>query len=148
MTPKPTYSEAERLAVYRTLAYIAKLLTDLGVNVLIDATGNRRVYRDEARRMIGKFMEAYVKCPLEVCMARETGRKKTYGAPRAIYRRATLKTTTTVPGVGVPYEEPLNPEITVETDRLKPRKASELIVKAIIQKFKLKPDRKLEVGKN
>ncbi len=140
MTPKPTYSEEERLAVYRTLAYIAKLLTDSGVNVLIDATGNRRIYRDEARRMIRKFMEVYVKCPLEVCMAREAKRKDTHGAPRGIYRRAILKISSTVPGVGAPYEEPLNPEVTVETDRLRPGEAAEHVVKAIVRRFRLKSE--------
>jgi len=138
MTPKPTYSEEERLAVYRTLAYIAKLLTDSGVNVLIDATGNRRIYREEARRLIRKFMEAYVRCSLEVCMAREAGRKETYGAPRSIYRKAARKVSLTVPGVGAPYEEPLNPEVIVETDKLKPEKAADLIVRSIIRRFRLK----------
>lgn len=138
MTPKPTYSEEERLAVYRTLAYIAKLLTDSGVNVLIDATGNRRIYRDETRRLIRRFMEVYVKCPLEVCIAREAERKDTHGAPRGIYRRAALKISSTVPGVGVPYEEPLNPEVIVETDKLKPSEAAEQVVKAAVRKFRLK----------
>jgi adenylylsulfate kinase len=57
MTPNPRYTEEERDVVYGTLVYIAKLLTDNGVNVIIDATGNRRKYRDNARREISQFME-------------------------------------------------------------------------------------------
>ncbi|MEM3722104.1 MAG: adenylyl-sulfate kinase, partial [Candidatus Bathyarchaeia archaeon] len=46
LTPKPTYSLEERDIVYSTLVYIAWLLTQNGVNVVIDATGNLRRYRD------------------------------------------------------------------------------------------------------
>lgn len=50
VTPKPTYSEEERDMVYKAIVFVSKLLTQNGVNVIIDATGNRRRYRDEARR--------------------------------------------------------------------------------------------------
>ena len=74
MTPKPTYGEDERDMVYAAIAFVAKLLTENGVNVVVDATGNRRRYRDNTRKIIPKFMEAYVRCPLEVCMERESKR--------------------------------------------------------------------------
>jgi adenylylsulfate kinase len=78
LTPKPTYSLEERDVVYSTLVYVAKLLTENGVNVLIDATGNLRRYRDEARRQISCFIEAYLECPVEVCMQREAARKEPF----------------------------------------------------------------------
>ncbi|MEM2648831.1 MAG: adenylyl-sulfate kinase, partial [Candidatus Bathyarchaeia archaeon] len=74
MTPNPKYTEEERDIVYGTLVYIAKILTENGVNVIIDATGNRRKYRDNARSQIPLFMEAYLRCPLEVCIEREAKR--------------------------------------------------------------------------
>ena len=52
LTPSATYSEAERDLVYSSLAYMAKLLTEAGVNVIIDATGNRLRYRERARRVV------------------------------------------------------------------------------------------------
>jgi len=42
VTPQPTYSEQERDIVYAFLAYTAKVLTECGVNVIIDATANRK----------------------------------------------------------------------------------------------------------
>ena len=78
ITPKPTYSETERDMVYSTIAFVAKLLTQNDVNVVIDATGNRRRYRDNARKMIPRFIEAYVRCPLETCMERESKRGRRF----------------------------------------------------------------------
>ncbi|RLI43796.1 adenylyl-sulfate kinase, partial [Candidatus Bathyarchaeota archaeon] len=63
VTPAPKYTEEERDMVYGALVFVAKLLTQNGVNVIIDATGNRRRYRDKARKEISKFIEAYVRCP-------------------------------------------------------------------------------------
>jgi len=88
LTPKPSYSLRERDIVYATLVYVAKLLTQNGVNVVIDATGNLRRYRENARRGIPNFIEAYLECPLKVCMEREAKRGKTYYAPKQIYTSA------------------------------------------------------------
>lgn len=135
LTPKPTYSLEERDTVYATLVYMAKLLTKNGVNVLIDATGNLRRYRDDARAQIPRFIEAYLECPLNVCMQREAGRQETYNAPTQIYLKALQsKTASTVPGVGQPYEEPLSPEVTVKNFELTPQESAKKILEAIESK--------------
>jgi adenylylsulfate kinase len=131
LTPKPTYSLEERDTVYATIVYIAKLLTENGVNVLIDATGNLRRYREEARKNIPFFLEVFIDCPVEVCMQREAKRKKTYHAPRGIYLNALKSVTSTVPGVGQPYESPVNAEVTVKSAELTPKAAAQKIYDAI-----------------
>lgn len=133
ITPKPTYSLDEREVVYASLAYVAKLLTQNGVNVIIDATGNLRRHRDTARRQISRFIEAYLKCPLDICMERERKRKKTYHAPRRIYAQALKRKGSTVPGVGQPYEEPLNPEIVLDASACSPQECAEAIWKRIMR---------------
>jgi len=135
VTPNPTYSEEERDMVYAALAYTALILNRNGVNVLIDATGNRRRYRERARNLISEFMEVYVKCPIELCMEREGRRRERWGAPEAIYEKAFKGVSGTVPGVGVPYEEPLNPEVTVDSSRLDPSESAQVIYQAIKERF-------------
>ena len=136
VTPNPKYTEEERNIVYGTLVYIAKLLTDNGINVIIDATGNKRKYREKARREIQRFMEAYVKCPIEICIERESKRGiNSYGAPRNIYVKAFTGESKTVPGLGAPYEEPLNPEVIIDSDKLNPEECAEKILEAITRKF-------------
>ncbi len=133
LTPKPTYSFEERDRVYATLVYIAYLLTQNGVNVVIDATGNLRRYRDEARRMLSRFIEAYLECPLGICAEREARRWKTHGAPRGIYTRALVGTTSTVPGVGQPYEPPSDPEILINTKQCSVDECARRILRKILE---------------
>lgn len=136
ITPNPKYTEEERDIVYGALVYIAKILTENGVNVIIDATGNRRKYRDHARREMPKFMEVYLRCPLEVCIERETRRGiDSYGAPREVYAKAFRGESETVPGIGVPYEEPVNPEVVVDSDKLSPEECAERILKVVLERF-------------
>ncbi|NIQ04462.1 MAG: adenylyl-sulfate kinase, partial [Candidatus Korarchaeota archaeon] len=66
------------------------------VNVIIDATGNLRQYRENARNQLPRFMEVYLECPLQVCIQRETQRKNTHQAPEQIYKRAYQGKTNTV----------------------------------------------------
>jgi adenylylsulfate kinase len=132
LTPKPTYSLKERDSVYATMIYIAKLLTQNGVNVLIDATGNLRRYRDDARSQLSFFIEVYLECPLDLCIQREAERKETYNAPTQIYQKTVQnKTSSTVPGIGQPYEIPLNPEVIVKTFILTPQEGAQQIYEVI-----------------
>ncbi len=132
LTPNPTYSLEERDVVYNTLVYIAVLLTQNGVNVVIDATGNLRKYRDNARAQIPRFVEAYLKCPMNICMVRESKRRNTYNAPKEIYSKALGGKAPTVPGMGQPYEPPLHPEVTVDTGHSTPEQAAQKILTTLL----------------
>lgn len=133
VTPNPTYTEQERDMFYGILVQVAKRLTEHGVNVIIDATGNRRRYRQNARKEIQNYVEVYLKCPLQVCMEREAKRGKTFYAPRKIYQRAMQGKAKTVPGLGAPYEPPLKPEITLHTTKLTPGQCAQKILKTILK---------------
>lgn len=113
VTPVPTYSDAEREAVYRILAFLAASLVDAGIPVIVDATAHRRRWREFARGLIPRFAEVQLECPLPVAREREAARAPGH-APRDIYRRAG-EAGTTVPGVGREYEPALAPELTIDT---------------------------------
>jgi len=125
ITPNPTYSAQEREVAYRCLVYLAKTLSGLGHDVIIDATGNRRKWRDLARELIPAFSEIYLRCSLETCAAREKQRTETHGAPRGIYEKG--KEGWPVPGITAPYEEPLTPELTIDTGKVSAAEAAERI---------------------
>jgi adenylylsulfate kinase len=113
LTPEPTYSDEERDLVYRALVYLARTLTSADVPVIIDATAHRRAWRDLARSVISRFAEIQLVCPLDVCRAREAQRPRG-NAPPGIYAAAG-QPGATVPGVDVPYEPALHPELVVNT---------------------------------
>lgn len=134
ITPHPAYTEEERDIVYASLAYMAKLLTECDINVIIDATANRRRYRDLARSVIPDFAEVFVRCPLELCMERERKRIVKF-SPKGIYDKS-AQPSATVPGVNVPYEEPLSPEIIIDSDRIDAFEGAEVVVKKLKEMFK------------
>jgi hypothetical protein len=70
-------------------------LVEHGVPVIFDATANRRSYRE-------RFLEVYVDCPLEVCIARD---------PKGIYRNARQGAAGNVPGLQTAYEPPEDPDV-------------------------------------
>ena len=107
-TPHSRYDEEERDCFYQQIAYVGALLTQHGVPVIFDATANRRIYRDRARRQIPRFVEVYVACPLELCMSRD---------PKGIYRKAREAGASTVPGLNASYEPPQYPDVLIHGDR-------------------------------
>jgi adenylylsulfate kinase len=134
LTPKPTYSEEERAIVYAALAYMAMLLVDEGVDVLIDATGNLRKYRDLAGELIPDFAEVYLRCPMDVAMEREQARRGG-NAPQDIYKKGMTGKSSTVPGLNVPYEPPIHSLITVDADKLSPEEAGALVADTLMIAF-------------
>jgi adenylylsulfate kinase len=135
ITPKPKYTEEERDVVYASLAYMAKLLAEEGVNVIVDATANRRRYRDFARSLIPNFAEVFIRTPLSVCMEREALRKAEF-SPKDIYKKAAGEKAA-VPGVNVAYEEPLSPEIEVDTTSMDLEESSGFVADRIIDLYAL-----------
>jgi adenylylsulfate kinase len=135
ITPNPTYSEKERDIVYTAIVFVAKLLTQNRINAIVDATANRRRYREKARKEITRFMEAYIRCPLKICIKREAERAKTFHAPKGVYNKALTGKSATVPGMGAPYEEPLHPDVIVNSDKLNPNQCAQKIFEVITKKF-------------
>ena len=123
-TPHPRYDEEERNTFYRQLVYVGTLLAKHGVPVIFDATGSRRRYRDQAREQIPQFLEVYVECPLEICMARD---------PKGIYRAGREGTAAMVPGLQDAYEPPVNPDVVVRGESEAPETAVERIVSKLIE---------------
>jgi adenylylsulfate kinase len=119
LTPHPTYSEPERDDFYQRIADLGALLVQQGIPVIFDATANRRAHRDRARQLIPRFLEMYVRCPLEVCMARD---------PKGIYRRAAQQATGTVPGLQSSYEPPEAPDLITDCDQEPPEEAARRLV--------------------
>ena len=100
---------AEEEIVHRTLAYTAKLLTDAGVAVVVDATAPRRAWRDAAREWIEHFAEIQLVCPPEVCFEREQAARWRSGSARSGAAVAAA------PDIVLDYEESLHPELRLHT---------------------------------
>jgi adenylylsulfate kinase-like enzyme len=123
--PNPSYSDEERNAAYRAFVLIGSFLSKNGCNVILDATGHKRKWREFAREECPNFVEVYIKCPIEICIERETKRESQNLVRKKLYLDALerLKTGKTVmglgkvPGVDEPFEESQNAEIVIDSSR-------------------------------
>ena len=115
LTPEPRYTDTERDVVYRALGWMARLLTEAGIPVIVDATAHRRAWRDLTRATIPHFAEVQIVCPLEVARARERSRSGS-NPSCGIYEHAG-QPGTPVPGLDVPYEPALFAELIIDSDR-------------------------------
>lgn len=136
--PNPTYSDEERDVAYRAFVLIGSTLCSNGHNVVLDATAHKRMWRDLAREKCAHFAEVYVKCPVEICIERETRRKGQNNVRAKLYLDALKRLRTgkkmkglgKVPGVDEPFEES-DAEIVVDSSREK----VEAIAKQVIDKI-------------
>ncbi len=99
----------------RRLAYECKLLIRNGVIVLVAAVSPYRDIRDAIRADIGRFIEVYCRCPLEVLVNRDKAE---------LFEKAQKSEVDHVAGVNAPYEEPFKPEVLVNTDTETPEQGA------------------------
>ncbi len=102
------FSKEDRDENIRRVTFVAKLLARNGVAVLTSFISPYRQMRDRARSEITNFVEVYTKCPVEVCIQRDV---------KGMYQKALKGEIKEFTGVSDPYEEPINPEILLETDK-------------------------------
>jgi adenylylsulfate kinase len=137
LTPEPKYTDEERNIVYRSLVYMSKLLVEEGnTNIIIDATGNRVMYRNLARELIPEFAEVFLKCPLDVCQKRE-GSRHSENVEKNLYQKAgSGQLNGGLPGVTAPYEESEHPEIVIDSHNLSPQEAAEEISDYVLTRWR------------
>lgn len=101
-----SFSREDRDLNVKRIGFVSHLLTKHGVTVIVAAVSPYREARDWCRRQVGSFVEVFVQTPVAVCEQRDV--KGLYGKARA----GEIQGFT---GVDDAYEEPLNPEIAVQT---------------------------------
>jgi len=102
------FSKEDRDTNIRRIAFVADLLSRNGVPVITAAISPYREIRAEARELMGdRFIEVYVKASVEVCAERD---------PKGLYEKAFAGEIKEFTGVSDPYEEPLDPELTLDTE--------------------------------
>lgn len=92
----------------RRIGAVAELFTQAGIITLTAFISPYRRDRDAVRAMLppGDFVEIHVQAPLEVCESRD---------PKGLYKKARAGEIKGFTGIDDPYEEPLRPEIVVDS---------------------------------
>jgi adenylylsulfate kinase len=104
------FSPKDRTENIRRIGEVAKLFTDAGVINITAFISPYRADRDSVRALMadGDFLEVLVDCPVEVCERRDV---------KGLYKKARAGEIPEFTGISAPYEAPLDPELTLRTDR-------------------------------
>jgi ATP sulfurylase/adenylyl-sulfate kinase len=116
------YSRQDRDTNVRRIGYVARLLVRSGGVAITAAISPYRAVRDEIRAATPGFVEVYVRCGLEELIRRDV---------KGLYRRALAGEIANFTGVSDPYEEPLVPEIVVDSERERPWQSVARIMQAL-----------------
>lgn len=101
------FSQEDRVENIRRIAEVAKLLNDAGLIVLTSFISPYRADRQAAREILGdSFIEVYVCTPLEECERRDV---------KGLYQAARKGEIAEFTGITSAYEQPLSPEIKIDT---------------------------------
>lgn len=115
------FSPEDRSENIRRIGEVARLFTDANIITITAFISPYRQDRENARKLQkdGEFIEVYVKCPLDVCEQRDT---------KGLYKKARAGEVKEFTGISAPYEEPLNPEITIDTSKLSVEESTKVIL--------------------
>jgi adenylyl-sulfate kinase len=115
------FSRVDRNINVERIAWVASRVARAGAIVIVSAISPYSEARQQARAMVEKyapFVEIYVSTPLEVCMHRD---------PKGLYRKAVAGEISRFTGISDPYEPPREPDIEIDTSRISPTEAAQLI---------------------
>jgi len=111
INPDAGFTREERKRHLLRVAWISRLLARNGVVVLCSFVSPYRDVRAEIRRIVEEegipFVEVFVRCSVEECIRRD---------PKGLYKKALRGEIPYFTGISDPYEEPVNPEIVVDTE--------------------------------
>jgi adenylylsulfate kinase len=90
------------------VSYVAKVLARNGVIAIVALISPYKITRTRAREMVGsdRFIETYIKAPLEICEKRD---------PKGLYAKARRGEITNMTGIQDPFEVPDEPDLVVDT---------------------------------
>ncbi len=119
------FTDAGRVENIRRIGEVAKLMTDAGLIVLTAFISPFRAERKMVRDIMpeGEFIEVFVDTPLSDAERRDV---------KGLYKKARAGELANFTGIDSPYEAPVNPEIHIDTTKLTPDEAAELIVRKLI----------------
>jgi adenylylsulfate kinase len=122
LSPDLGFSKRDRELNAERIAYLSHILSRSGIITIVALISPFRTSRDYARKLIGDFVEVWVKCSLETCKKRD---------PKGLYAKVMMGEITDFTGIDQDYEIPFNPEITLDTDKETSLQCSERILQKL-----------------
>ncbi|MCI0713174.1 MAG: bifunctional sulfate adenylyltransferase/adenylylsulfate kinase [Chloroflexi bacterium] len=128
-----TFSPEDRDINIRRIGFVASEIVHHGGVAIAAAISPYRATRNDVRNMVGQdnFVEIYVATPIEVCEERDT---------KGFYAKARRGEISDFTGIDSPYEEPINPELTLYTIDRTPEENAQIIIDYLLKEGYLLPN--------
>ena len=123
LSPDLGYSQEERETHRKKIIFVAELLTKHGIVCITPLISSTGYIRDYIKSKLENVLEIYLKCPLEIRAERD---------PQGHYKKIKEGKMNNFVGVDISYEEPENPDLVLETDKL----SLDECINKIIEKIK------------
>ncbi len=117
-----SFSKEDRDINILRIGYVCNLLTRNGVIAVAAAISPYKAIRDQNRKLIGRFVEVFVDCPIDVLKERD---------PKGLYKKALAGEIKNFTGVSDPYEPPEDAEIRVDTANETPEQSHDRIIQTL-----------------
>ncbi len=131
------FSKEDRDTNIRRIGFVCNLLARNDVVAIAAAISPYRTVREEVRRDLVAFVEVYVKCPIDVLAERDV---------KGLYKKALAGKIKNFTGIDDPYEEPLAPEVLIESDAETPAQSAARILTKLAELGLVTPS--AETGEN
>jgi len=121
------FSPEDREENIRRIGEVAKLFAQAGLITMTAFISPYRADRQKARELLppGEFIEVFVKVPLEVAEQRD---------PKGLYKKARAGEIKEFTGISAPYEEPLQPELVLDTSLLSVEECCQRVINYLEEK--------------
>ena len=123
--PQTGFTKEERDRHIRRVGYLAALLEKHDVTVVASFISPYREAREFVRSLCKNFIEVHIATPLEVCEQRD---------PKGLYAKARKGEIKDFTGIDDPYEEPLKPDLRIDTTHQTVEESVKVVIDAIIRK--------------
>lgn len=119
------FTDADRVENIRRVGEVARLMTDAGLIVITAFISPFRAEREMVRQMMapGEFMEIHVDTPLAEAEKRDV---------KGLYKKARAGELANFTGIDSPYEAPTNAELVLDTTKLTPEQAADLVIARLL----------------
>ena len=117
--PKTGFSREDRNMHIRRIGFLCSILEKNGVCPVASFVSPYRESRDFVRSLTQNFIEIHVATPVEECEKRDV---------KGLYKKARAGEIKQFTGIDDPYEEPLHPELTIETHKETVKASAEKVI--------------------
>jgi len=126
------FSEQDRSENLRRIGEMVKLFVEAGTIALTAFISPFRSDRQRVRAIVGDrdFIEIYCRCHLDVCEQRDV---------KGLYKLARAGKIGDFTGISSPYEEPENPDLVLDTDRLSLQASVDRVLDLVLARTAIRP---------